>query len=196
MLRGLAVGVICLFAGVANAGSIDLSFSDETGYIQFHTNMDKLFQGGAEMGAGVLFDENDNTLFTADVMVTSQAPEIGQPYQIGVGMKGYFADLDRSIDVAALGVGGKVTYVIASQYRRPSAISAYGYFSPSVITFGDSKRIWEYGIDYELEIIPTAFGYIGYRAVEAKLDSGEVPDGVDTKVIFDDRLHVGLKFIF
>ena len=185
--RSLALAALALSSTGAHAAGFDISLSDETAHIQYLTDSGSLGYGGADIGFGVFFNENDDVLGTANLLVTSN-PASGNNLQFGIGAKAYGGEVDVPDEtVGAIGIGGLVRYVIPSQ--TPMGIALEGYVAPSVTSFADTEGLTEVMTRFELEVMPSTRGYIGYRFLEPELEqAGEVE--------LDDEVHVGIRVTF
>ena len=89
--------------------------------------------------------------------------------------------------MSALALGARLAYIIPSNIA-PTAFVAEGFFAPTVTTFGDAERLFELDSRLEIEITPTALGFVGYRLVTTRMT--EASDDVEV----DDSVHVGIRF--
>jgi len=186
--RALAVATLLAVASVpAYAGGLDISLSDKTANIMYLTDSGSLGYGGADVGFGGFFNENDDVLGMANLLVTSN-PGSGNNIQFGIGAKGYAGNLhDTDDNVGALGIGGLVRYVIPS--RTPMGIALEGYVAPRITSFAETKHLYEGMIRFELEVMPSTRGYIGYRTLKPDMENAG-------KVQLDDEIHVGIRITF
>lgn len=190
--RSIAAAVIVAACSApAHAAGFDISLSDDTAHIVWLTDSGSLGYGGADVGFGLFYRENNrgnhDYLGTANLLVTSN-PASGNNFQFGIGAKGYAGDIHGiDEDVAAIGIGGLVRYIIPSQ--TPMGIAIEGYAAPGITSFGDTERMREIMTRFELEVMPSTRGYIGYRFLEPRLEqAGDVE--------LDDEIHVGIRVVF
>lgn len=185
--RCLVVASLAAVSTAGHAQGLDISLSDKTANITYLTDSGSLGYGGADVGFGVFFNENNDYLGTANLLVTSH-PTSGQNVQVGVGTKAYlgeYDDLDET--TAAVGIGGLVRYVIPAQ--TPMGLALEGYVAPSVTSFSDTESVHELMARFEIEIMPSTRGYVGYRFLEPELEeAGEIE--------LDDEVHVGIRINF
>lgn len=185
--RCAAVVSLLLCSTGAQANGFDISLSDETANVVYLTDSGSLGYGGADVGIGLFWNENDDVVGHANVLVTSN-PQSGNNFQFGVGAKAYLGNVDRpDEDVGAIGIGGIVRYVIPAQ--TPMGLSLEGYWAPRVTSFSDTDGLREISARFELEVMPSTRGYVGYRLLEPDLDTAG-------KVEIDDEFHIGIRFIF
>ena len=185
--RCVAALTIALCSTSAHANGFDISLSDETANVVYLTDSGSFGYGGADIGFGLFWNENDDFAAHANILVTSN-PQSGNNFQFGVGAKGYLGNVDGpDEDIAAVGIGGLVRYVIPSQ--TPMAFSLEGYVAPDITSFSDTEELREVSARFEIEVMPSTRGYIGYRLLEPDLeDAGDVE--------IDDEFHLGIRFTF
>lgn len=185
--RCVAALTIALCSTSAHANGFDISLSDETANVVYLTDSGSFGYGGADIGFGLFWNENDDVVGHANILVTSN-PQSGNNFQFGIGAKGYLGNLDVSDeDVAAIGIGGLIRYVIPS--ATPMGISIEGYIAPDVTSFSDTEEVREVSARFEIEVMPSTRGYIGYRWLEPEMETaGDVE--------IDDEIHLGIRFIF
>lgn len=92
-------------------------------------------------------------------------------------------------DIGAIAIGAKVAYIIPNQHT-PMATYVEGFLSPKITSFGDTDSFYEFSAGFEVELAPSAKGYLGYRFMEAEFE------GASEELEIDNRLHVGLQFTF
>lgn len=185
--RFMGVVGLALFSTGVHANGFDISLSDETANVVYLTDSGSFGYGGADVGFGLFWNENDDYVGHANILVTGN-PQSGNNFQFGVGAKGFAGNVDGpDEDIAAIGIGGLVRYVIPAQ--TPMGVSLEGYWAPDVTSFSDTKSLKEVTARFEIEVMPSARGYVGYRLLEPELDNaGDVE--------IDDELHVGIRFTF
>ena len=185
--RSVAALAIALVSTGAHANGFDISLSDETANVVFLTDSGSFGYGGADVGFGVFWNEDDDVVGHANILVTSN-PQSGNNFQFGIGAKGYLGTLDiPDEDVAAVGIGGLVRYVIPAQ--TPMGISLEGYIAPDITSFSDTEELREVTARFEIEVMPSTRGYIGYRLLEPEMETaGDVE--------IDDEFHLGIRFTF
>lgn len=189
MLKNItAVLVLALSSTQVFARGVDLRLANETAEIIYLTESSTFGYGGADVGFGVFFNEADDLMLSADVMITGHGAGNNRPLQFGVGGKLMFASLEvPNEEVGALAIGGQVRYVIPSS--TPVAFLAAGFFAPSITSFSDADDFTEFRLAVELEVTPSARAYLGWRNMEYELENG-------TEVELDDDVHFGVKVEF
>lgn len=186
-MRTRAIPVfLALFAGGAEAAGLDISLSNETANLVYLIDSGSLGYGGADIGFGFFYTEDDDYMVTANVMVVGTLGE-RRDLQFGVGAKAYGADLDNGEEVLAIGIGGQARYVF--QTRTPVGVVLEGYVAPGITSFGDTESARELNLRFEVEVLPSTRGYIGYRFLEFDLE--DVDDAE-----LDDHVHLGIRLQF
>lgn len=184
--RCLLASALVVAGPTAHAAGLDASISDKSAQFVFLTDSSSLGYGGADIGFGVLFNEDSDLVGTANLLVTG-SPTSGNPFQFGVGAKAYVADLDIDETASAIALGGLVRYVIPG--NTPVGFAVEGYLAPSITSFSKTESFRELMLRAELEVMPSTRGYIGYRWMETRLeDIG--------KYRIDDNVHVGIRVFF
>ena len=187
MKNALLLLISLLIVPSARAAGIALSLSEETGEFTYLLGSRGFLEGGIDVGFSALYNRREDVLLSAEVISLGQQAELGQPWQLGVGAKLFGARLADDRELTAVALGARLGYIIPSRIA-PMAFVAEAYFAPSVTAFGDSQRLFELDSRLEVEITPTALGYIGYRLVTARMND------TDDDVELDDNVHVGIRF--
>lgn len=177
---------LTLLAGGADAAGLDISLSNETAYLVYLLDSGSLGYGGADMGLGFFYTEEDDYMLTANLMVVGTLGD-RRDLQFGVGAKAYGADLDNDAEVLAIGIGGQARYVF--QTRTPVGLVLEGYLAPGITSFADTERATEVNARVEIEVLPSTRGYVGYRFIEF-----DIEDVGDVEV--DDHAHLGIRLQF
>ena len=199
MLRKALIIIMALMpvSNVLSAG-LDLKLSSETAEVTFLTQNATFGYGGADIGIGLLINENDDFLVNGAIVVSGSGTGDVRALHFGVGGKAYGGRLDFSSNNpnassqenpsgGAIAVGGNIRYVFPAS--MPFAILVEGFWAPSVTSFSDFDGLVEYRAALELEVTPSARAYIGYRKLEVELDTG-------LKYDVDDNAHIGVRFAF
>jgi hypothetical protein len=194
MLKKIAaILVIATFATQANGRGFDLRLADETAEILYLTESSTFGYGGADVGMGVLFNENDDLMFSGAVMVSGHGAGNNRALKFGAGAKFVFALLDdrnntlADEEFGALAIGGQVRYVVPSS--TPVAFLAEGFIAPSIVSFSGADQYTEYRFAIELEVTPSARAYVGYRNIEFEMENG-------LEIELDDDPHIGVRIEF
>lgn len=177
---------------LASAGAVDFRVGEDAAEISYLTQTSSFGYGGADIGFGILFNENNDVLGTGSILVSGSSAGDVQGLHFGVGGKIYGGLLDGpndslDIDGGAIAIGARLRYVISS--RMPVAFLGEVYLAPEVTSISDFDGLLEYRLAVELEVTPSARAYIGYRNLEVTFN-----DNVEYEV--DDAAHIGVRFEF
>ncbi len=177
----------------AFAGAIDFRVGSEMAELNFLTQTATFGYGGADIGFGVLINEEDDFIANASILVSGSSKGDVKGLHFGVGVKAYAGSLDGpaavslDVDGGAIAIGGRIRYILPS--KVPIAVLGEAYYAPDITNISDFDGLIEYRIALELEITPSALAYIGYRKLEVTFN-----DNVEYDV--DDSAHVGVRFEF
>ena len=187
MSRYLPLAFLLLGTHTAQADGLDISLGSDAAALTYLTDSSSIGYGGADVGVGVFFNEENDYLFNANILVSGKPATSGQPVQIGVGTKGYLGVFDRSdLTLGALAIGGQVRYVVPSSVGPMSAVGEI-FYAPEITSFSDAESLTELNLRFEFEVVPSTRAYIGYRLLEVDF---ETVDNVE----FDDDVHLGIRF--
>jgi len=171
----------------AQATGVDLRLADKTAEFVYLTESSTFGYGGADVGIGFFYNEADDFMFSATVMVSGHSAGNNRPLQFGAGAKLLYASLDVPDEsVSALALGGQIRYLIPAGV--PVALLAEAYFAPEIVTFSNADGVTEYRFAVELEVTPSARAYVGFRHIEMDLGAGDYE--------LDDDAHIGVRIEF
>ncbi len=178
------------------ASAIDFRLGSEMAEITYKTEDASFGYGGADIGMGVFFNEDDSLLATGTILVSGSGQGDVKGIHLGVGAKVYAGVLDFPSPMdnqqgGAVAIGAQIRYVFPG--RAPFAILLEGFGAPDVTSASDFKGVKEIRLAVELEVTPSARAYIGYRTLEVDLTDGLVRNDA---VELDDRAHIGVRFSF
>jgi len=177
----------------AAAGAIDFRLGGNMAEIAFLTQNASFGYGGADIGFGVLFNEDDDVIANASVLVSGSSTGDVRALQFGVGAKIYGGTLDgpgdNSVDKngGAIAIGGRIRYVFPGS--TPFAVLGEAFYAPAVTSISGFDGLQEYRAALELEVTPSARAYVGYRYMEVTVN-----EKYDYEV--DDSAHIGVRFEF
>jgi len=204
MNKTLAGLVLLLGAGTlmaeARAGGIDLALSDDTANLAVLLNPYRLDGGlGSELAVGGFISEDDDRLLHATLMARGYRPTAQVRYSLAAGLKAIAGDIaiepervpadgEDEERVGAVALGLQLDYRLSSG-RNPVDVGLEVFYAPSITSFSDAEQFSEFGGRLQIEIIPTARAYVGYRRMG--FDTDDYDD-----VRLDRSVHVGLKIIY
>lgn len=193
MMRNILLGT-CVFASLSTvtlptfAGAVDASLNDDTAYLKYikeigtFTSSADRYVEKSDLTFGLLFNENDDFMLTGSLMSMGQLNGTEHPVKIGIGGKAYYADADAGFDAGALALGGRLSYAIPA--NKNISIGGEAFYAPSITSFGDADKFYEFSAKIEMQVLSTASIYLGYRSIEADLDS-------NIDIEFDEGAHIG-----
>ena len=199
-MRKAFVALILLLTPLSvPAAGLDIGLSDDTANIAVLLNpYDFRAGGGAELGLGGFLNETGDNLLFASLMAHGVRKLPNQQYNLGAGFKLVSGDIEISEDfqdgsgsseeVGALALGFKAGYVIPSR-QNPMEFLVEGFFAPNITSFSGAENYTEFTARFQVEIIPQAITYIGFRRIN--FDTTDF-----NNVTLDNNVHVGFKLAF
>ena len=181
---------ILAFSNSAQADALDINLSNDVAQFQYIAPMGDVGQGKSEGHAGFLYNDKDNLLVDAGVLVSNDGDSAALA-SIGIGIKGVAAKIEKN-DSAALALGGQIRITPADD--RKFAIVARLYFAPDIVTFGDAEKYYEAIVRAEYNIMQNASAYVGYRKIS--FDVVRPPPASVTEEDLDEGIHVGVRIAF
>ena len=174
--------------GAATAQTFDMNLSDTSAQFKFSNRIGNPGAGRSELGFGFLYNDDNNYLAEASLLIIDVAGTKTPGLEVGVGPKLYVAKhKDTGGNAVAVGIGGQLRYKLPSLSRINFTVA--GYYAPSIVSFSDANDMYELGAQAGYEILPTANVYLGYRHIEVNFD----PIGSHS---IDETWMVGMKFSF
>lgn len=205
-MKNLAAAVMLMLAPAAVwAGALDLSLSDEAANIVYVFNNDPLnpqrlpARGGSELSAGIFVNEDDSRLFHGTLLARGYRQTSTTQYQVSAGMRLIGGDInvdgrgllnstdDESVGALALGVQAGI--LLRPADYNPVELTFEGFYAPSITSFSDAERYAHLSVRLQVEIMPRASAYIGYRRV--RFDTNDFDN-----LTLDRSAHVGLVISF
>lgn len=173
----------------AKATGFDLRIAEDTAELFYLYKSSSFGYGGSDIGWSYFFNNADDNMVTASLLVSANGAGGKRALQFGVGVKVFVADLDvPNLQGGGLGIGGLIRYVFPSS--TPVALLFEGYSVPSIMGIGDAEGFSEARFDIEAEVSPNARAYVGYRVMTFtdELSSLEYD--------LDDAMHLGIRISF
>ncbi len=197
-----ALAGVLMLAGASGAGAagLDLALSNETANLavlfnpyQFHAG------GGSELVLGGFVNERGDNLLHATLMARGKRQTGNSVYSLGAGFRAIYGELDIDDEiviegadtetVGALGIGMQAGVLLASSRYTPVELIGEAFLAPSITSFTDADRYMEFGARLQVEVIPQARAYLGYRRMS--FDTNDY-DGLR----IDSGFHFGLNVSF
>lgn len=189
---------LAIASGSASGAGLDLSLGNETANLQLLLNPRQLYEsGGTELSLGAFVNEPGDLLLNATLVASGLTQTATSQYQLGVGAKLIGGDIEAERDdggaedqtLGALGLGFQFGVLVAQSPRHPVDASIEAFYAPEITSFSDAENFYEIAARLQVDIIPQAQAYVGYRRMEADTD---LADGIE----LDDSAHVGFRIRF
>ncbi|MFT4729143.1 MAG: hypothetical protein ACI9UN_003660 [Granulosicoccus sp.] len=204
MNKVLAGLVLLVGSTQALAGGLDIALSNDTANISLTLSQDPLLRqnsryrdGGAELALGGFVSEAGDGVVHLTFMARGIQQSMTSQYNISAGVKILAGEIEvgtpvvgvtESESVGALALGFQAGLVIPSNYN-PVELSFEGFYAPSITSFSDAERYGELTARLQIEIMPRARAYIGYRRM--LFDTNDADN-----VRLDHNAHFGLSISF
>ncbi|MEE9319223.1 MAG: YfaZ family outer membrane protein [Granulosicoccus sp.] len=198
-LAGLAL-LLCPLG--VNAGGLDLALSNETANLSVLLNPYQFYEGGgSELALGGFISESGDNLLHATLMARGYRQTSTSQYNLGAGIKAIAGDVEISKgevegstaaddeSVGAVALGFQAGLLIASSRYNPMELSFEGFYAPSITSFSDAERYSEFSARLQVEVIPQARAYIGYRRMRFNTNDYN-------NIRLDRSIHIGLKITY
>lgn len=180
-----ALALSAALVPAAHAANLELTLNDDVAQFLVTAPGDRWGMSNTEVGAGILFNEEDDLLGTLRLMSTNR---ISPSLRFGVGVQGYLGELDNYDETAsAVAIGGNVGLSLAAQV--PLSLVLEGWIAPNILSFGDIEKTKEWSARIEAAISRQAAVFVGYRKLEM-----EVEDRRDYEL--DDSANIGVRLGF
>jgi hypothetical protein len=180
----------------ASAGALDFRVGQDMAELTFFTQNASFGYGGADIGAGILFNQYNDVIASGSILVSGNSAGDVKALQFGVGAKIYGGDIkgpdEKRVDIAggAVAIGGQIRYVFPGS--APFAVLGEVFYAPEVTSISEFDRLLEYRVALELEVTPSARAYVGYRMLQ--VDFNAFGSNQDYEV--DDSANIGVRFEF
>lgn len=189
-MKKVLAGLMIFFGSVNSwaAGGLDLSLSSAS------ANLAVLLSplrpgGGAEFSLGYLTNETGDNILNATMLARGvRQTETGQ-YKIGAGFKLVGGNLVVDETVGALAIGFQASLLLVPSEFNPLDFIVEGFYAPGISSFTDAVEYTEVGARIQIDVIPQARMYLGYRRM-----TWETNDFGNVTV--DRAMHVGLSISF
>jgi len=190
-----------LFGSVSvNAGGLDLALSDETANLYFLLNPPYQFSdgGGSELAFGGFVSEQGDQLGHIRLMARGYRYSNGTSYSLGTGMKAIAGDViapaagdapESEEAVGAVALGFQFGVLLVSSQNNPVELSVEAFHAPSITSFSDAERYTEFAGRLQVDVIPQARAYIGYRGMRFDTDDYDA-------LKLDRSVHIGVNISF
>lgn len=193
MMRAVIL-VLSLFLPVSlvSAQGLVIQINDDSARFTFATEAWGQQYGQLDLEAGFLFNENDDYMLNAGLMVRNDS--LDTPIIVSVGSRLYYADVTgpapalTSYTVASVTIG--IDVLLIPDNLGGIGFGAHYFAGPSVVSFGDAESFTEYGVRVSYQITPQANIFLGYQKIETEIEN----TGVDVTVSKGTMFGVDLRF--
>lgn len=184
----LIVLFTALSVPVTQATELELALSPESVHGEFITDSSLVGTGGANLSAGLLYNEDDDILGNLGLIVSGM-PAGQTPFSFGLGARFYAGRVKQRDDQTNynLAIGGRAKYTIPANI--PMHAGAQIFYAPKITSWSDSEQLLDFALRYEIEFVPQTSAFVGYRLVKVDLEEGGNPK-------LDNNVHVGIHLSF
>lgn len=181
-------GMLLMISGTTVAGALDVNLNNDSVRLALSW-MTSPSPNSLEGEAAIYYNTDSIYVGTIGVRVVGETGRQGNPLEAGVGGRLIgITSSDENIDALALGLGFGVRYYPETINRL--AFGAQLHYAPNIVSFGDVASVFEGMLNVEYQVLPQAFGYVGYRLLKAELeDSGRTRE-------LDEGAHLGMRILF
>gem|GEM_PF-322985 len=183
-----------------NRAGVDFALSNETANLAVLFNPYQFNKGGgSELTLGGFVNESGDNLLHGTLMARGKRQSGNSVYTLGAGFKAVYGelDIDEAIvingsdteKVGAVAIGLQAGVLLASSRHTPVELIGEAFMAPSITSFTDADRYTEIGARLQVEVIPQARAYLGYRRL-----SFDTNDYLGVRV--DSGFHLGLNVSF
>ncbi len=188
LFRCVFLVVFMMVSAGVHANDFEAALSKETAQFTFYSDSSLIGWGGADLGFGFFYNDEDDIILSMSLLQMRQASEEA-PLTFGVGVKGYVGSLDEvDADMLAFGVGGQIRYTIPG--TMPMAVYFEGHYAPEITSFSDAEEVIDYRVGFQIEALPQTVAFIGLRHLEIDVDREGTYDADD------DNVHLGVRLTF
>jgi len=188
LLKPFLLASLLVLPGWAAANDLEAALSSETAQFTLRSDSSIIGWGGAELGVGFFYNNDDDYVAQFGLMQRRQASE-KMPLTLGVGVKAYLGELNTpSEGIFTIAIGGEVRYTIPGV--MPMSVYLTANYAPKITSFSDTEELIDTDIGFQIEVLPQTSAFIGYRNLKVNLSNGRNYD------MDDDRLHIGVRLTF
>ena len=201
MNKALAGLVLLAAAPGASATGVDLALGNESANLAVLLNPYQLYAGGgSELALGAFTSEAGDRLAHVTLMAKGRRQTESSTTMLGAGIRAVYGELEiaeemliddeeDSEKVGAIGLGVQAGVLVSPSRSTPVEIIGEAFMAPSIASFTDAERYIELSARLQVEVIPQAKVYLGYRRLS--FDTNDY-DSLN----IDSGFHVGLQVTF
>jgi hypothetical protein len=168
---------------------IEVSLTDETLEGKYITDAGLVALGGNTIAFGLLVSDERDIVGSTELMAPGLIDQWLPPFfSLSLGGKAYLGLLDDpDDDLFALAVGAEARADLPLDV--PVAAVGRIFYTPDIVTFGDSDTVLEFDVRFEARFLERTTGFVGYRLLNFEREAGG-----EEKIV--NGLHAGLRFAF
>jgi len=204
VVKKIWVLLVCLLGSTNSyaGGGIDLALSGEAASLNILLNPRGGLGGNGttELTFGFITNEVGDNIFNATLLARGVRTSHEGQYNLGAGIRivgGEFdrdsndEDVDIDVDetVSALSLGFEASILIAPSNFNPVDLILEAFFAPSISSFADAEEFSEIGARFQVDVVPQARAYVGYRRMAFDTDDY-------SNLVVDKSVHVGIGIRF
>lgn len=191
-LKKLSLATALFFTGTsgafANEGhmGLDFSFSTESANIGVYT-LKETSQELTNLGVEYFFNKDDD--YFLDVFGSLSKKGFGGNENLELGIKGkmfYTEHSDYKENGFGIMLGATTRYWLPTEV--PVTIAGDILYAPGIVSFEKVDSAMQLDVRTEVQILPSAFAYVGYRKLDVTYDQGSKS--------LDDLIHIGVNIGF
>jgi len=190
MARILFVAMATLLAtGIARADIANIQLGDD--YFRLRYVNESLAQsvGRMELDMGYLYSVRNSTSdYLLHLGGQVRGESLDAPVIVSVGARLYYGSA-ADVSVGGFGIGAGAEMMPESW--NGFGFGIYGYFVPSVVSFGDADGLTELGATFNFQVTEQAMVQLGIQRVAVSLTGTNA--GTHT---IDDGFYLGLNILF
>lgn len=185
MYRVVILVSMLLTNSMAWAGSIDASINDNSVNITLGWVKNQRSPDAMQVQLDYMHNLQGSRYVSAGLHVIGETGQSDNPIELGIGGKFMVIDSADNDGMYGMTIGVEMRYYPKSINRL--AFSGQYYYGPNVVVSNPARGFQEFGLRAEYQILPQAFTYLGYHAVDVSLSGGGT-DNIDSGVLLGFRI--------
>lgn len=183
ILQTITIGAaLSLSAAVQAEGAVGIRFGADTVGMTYLRGA-----GVGEVDTSLVWNDSEQTSYLSLTYLNQKQTLNAGVERVAIGAKVYAVhNGDADFSGAGVAIGGGIGHLIEGDISI--ALTADLYYSPDIISFGDSSGLTEYSFRAAAEIAPNSSLYIGYQSIEIDTDGGSAE--------VDSSAHIGVLLAF
>lgn len=162
------IGLFFSYCSSLFAGAISAQLSNDAARFMYIGGGDS---NRLQYEAGVIYDSNQDYLAMAGLLVSGE--NIDAPVVASLGLRAYYGEVTNTViptsTVAVIALGGDLSF---SPVNLPGfEFGGHYYIAPDPVSFGNSKKLVDYGIRVGYQVIPLSTLFIGYQSVTVDINN-------------------------